>query len=142
MATEREIEAFLETYQRSWAEAWNARPAIFHPGGGVRYPGRDELVNPDVSPSMTDRLRQITDDLEMRLLHWAEREDMLFTEWELRCTVGGRPFRLTGINRFQLRGSQALEAVSVLDRMAVAEFLDPDFRGQSVGEMLAGVAFR
>ena len=137
MTTPEQIAAFLTRYTQSWTVASGERPRVFHPGGGVRYPGSDDLFNPDTQSSFTDQLRHVAPDLQMHLLDWAERDGVVFTEWELTCTLRGRPLRVVGINRFTVQDEQALEAISCLDRMALLEFVEPERERATLGSLLA-----
>lgn len=140
MATLKEIEQFLDTYTSAWEADRDWSRKIFHTGGGVRYPGSDELVNPDTPPSMTDLMRAIAPDLKVRLVAWAERDNILFAEWELTCTLGGRAFELVAVNRFRLKGNRALEATAFVDRMDLVEFLDPAREPVTLRDLLARAA--
>lgn len=125
MVTDEEVSRFLDTWTTSWVKRYGEREPIFHEGGGVRYPGSDGLFDPDSQPAMTDILRKIAPDLEMRLVNWAVRDDILFGEWTVAATINGRRFAGSGCNRFTLKGDKALEAISYIDRLALVEFLDP-----------------
>lgn len=137
MATAKEIEQFLDTLTSAWEANRDWSRKIFHPGGGVRYPGSDQIVNPDTPPSMTDQLRVVAPDLQVRLVTWAERDNILFAEWELSCTLGGRALKLVAVSRFRLEGNKAREATAFLDRMNLVEFLDPTREPATLGSLLA-----
>jgi hypothetical protein len=137
MATPKEVEQFLDAYTSAWEANRDWSRKIFHPGGGVRYPGSDQLVNPDTPPSMTDLMRAVASDLRVRLVAWAERDNILFAEWELTCTLGGRALKLVAVNRFRLEGNRALEATAFVDRMNLVEFLDPAREPVTLRDLLA-----
>lgn len=137
MATTEEVLQFLDAYTGSWREDRDWSKKVFHPGAGVRYPGSEDLVSPDSPPAMTDRLRAVAPDLQIRLVSWAERNDVLFAEWELTCTVRGRPLKMAAVNRFHLEGNKARAADAFIDRMALLEFADPERRPVALGELLA-----
>ena len=67
---------------------------------------------------------------------------VLFAEWELTCTLSGRPLHVVGVNRFTLRGSKALEATAFLDRMALLEHAEPTRESVSVASLLAAALAR
>lgn len=75
---------------------------------------------------MTDLFHAATGDLKMRLVNWAERDNVLFGEWELTCTLEGRPFKIEGVNRFTLRGDKATGAKGYSDRLPIVQFFSPD----------------
>lgn len=140
MASRDEIERFLEAYTTSWKKKSGERRDIFHRQGGLRHPGSSEPFNPDVQASPTDQLREIAPDLEVRLLYWAERGDILFAEWELTCTLAGRRLTLPGVNRFRLDGDKALDAVAFIDRMQLAEFAEPESLPMTMGSLFLKLA--
>jgi hypothetical protein len=86
MATAAEIDRFLENYARSWIVGPELRNDLFHPGGGVLYPGASAPFNPDGQPAMSDLIRQYAPDVRFELHDWAARDDTLFAEWSLTFT--------------------------------------------------------
>ncbi len=135
MATAKEIERFLATYTKSWARDPAKTDRIFHEGGGVAYPGLKQAIQPDVEISMTDLFHVAAPDTSVRLLNWAERNDVLFAEWELSCTLDGRSLKIHGVNRFHLDGERALDAQGFVDRLSILDFFEPgvgsfDLRGK------------
>jgi len=125
MSTPEEIERFLRTYTNSWLRDPDKTARIFHGGGGVSYPGSQDAIQPDVEISMTDLFHMATPDTTVRLLNWAERNDVLFAEWELTCTLDGRRLKIHGMNRVRLKGDKALDSVGFVDRLGLLEFFEP-----------------
>lgn len=124
MGRPEDIARFLEVYTRSWTTT-PTRGRIFHPGGGVQYPGEAGRYRPDDQGMRTDQLRSLAPDLRMTLLNWAERDDVLFAEWNLSCTLGGRSLNVLGVNRFHLEGDRAREARAFIDRLELLELAEP-----------------
>ncbi len=140
MTTAQDIEHFLKKLKNSWQPNPDKSDPMFHDGGGVDYPGQTRIY-PDIELSMTDQFHMVAPDTQMRLLHWAQRDDTLFTEWELTCTLNGRPFKVTGANRFRMKGDKALDATAYVDRLNILQFFDPaiarlDFR-EKMQELLS-----
>ena len=140
MASPEEIERFLRTYTQSWAPNPDKANRIFHEGGGVEYAGLKEAIQPDVQISMTDLFHAAAPDTTVRLLDWAERDDVLFAEWELTCTLDGRPFKIRGVNRFHLKGDKALDASGFVDRLGLLEFFEPGVRSFDLRDKLRSLA--
>ena len=113
---------------------------MFHEDGGVTHPGFKRPLEPDEEPSMTDLFHAATDDLKVKLLNWAERDNVLFGEWELTCTLAGRPFKIEGVNRFTLRGDKATGAKGYSDRLPVLRFFCPDLQELDLIEKLKAIA--
>jgi len=132
---EEEVRRFLDNWMKSWTAAPD-KPRLFHPDGGLLYPGEHQPYQPDEEGMRTDRLRSIAPDLQMRLLHWAERDGVVLGEWELRCTIGDRPLRLRGVNRFQLKGDRAVSGRAFLDRLELLEFLEPERKVVPLSDLL------
>jgi len=84
---------------------------------------------PDDEPSVTDLFHAATDDLQMKLVTWAFRDNVLFGEWILTCTLDGRPSQLEWVNRFILDGDKAVEAKGYSDQLPALMFFDDSVRG-------------
>ncbi len=142
MSTPEEIERFLKTYTNSWTRNPDRTTRIFHEGGGVQYPGLREPIQPDVQTSMTDLFHAAAPDTNVRLLNWAERDNVLFAEWELSCTLDGRPLKIHGVNRFHLAGDQAADASGFVDRLGLLEFIEPGAESFDLRDKLRSLANR
>jgi hypothetical protein len=140
MATPEEVERFLRTYTNSWLRDPDKTDRIFQEGGGVSYPGSQDAIQPDVEISMTDLFHMAAPDTTVRLLNWAERNDVLFTEWELTCTLDGRRLKIHGMNRFHLKGDRALDAAGFVDRLGLLEFFEPGAGSFDLREKLRSLA--
>ncbi len=136
MSTEQEVRRFLEEWTDSWKSS-SHRSKILHPGGGIQYPGEESRYDPDTEGKRTDAVRQIAPDLRMRLLRWAETGGVLFGEWELSCTIGGRSLKFVGVNRFDLEGDRAREGRAFIDRLELLEFAEPDREVLTLGDLMA-----
>lgn len=136
MATPEQIERFLNAYTNSWKPNPDKTNRIFHEGGGVTYAGLRDAIKPDVEMSMTDLFHIVAPDTEVRLLNWAERNDVLFTEWELTCTLDGRSLKIHGVNRFHLKGDRALDSIGIVDRLSIVEFFEPSVGAFDIRERL------
>ena len=140
MAREEDVQRFLEAWTKSWTSAASEQ-RLLHRNGGILYPGESEPYSPDEQGRRTDQLRLIAPDLDMRLLSWAERDDVLLAEWELSCTLAGRALKFVGVNRFNLKGDRALAGRAFIDRLELLEFLDPEREVLPLGALLTA-AFR
>ena len=142
MSSPEEIERFLKTYTNSWTRNPDKTHRIFHEGGGVQYPGPEEPIQPDVQTSMTDLFHAAAPDTNVRLLDWAEQDDVLFAEWELSCTLDGRLLKIHGVNRFHLEGDHAVDAAAFVDRLGLLEFFEPGTGSFDLRDKLRSLANR
>jgi ketosteroid isomerase-like protein len=67
------------------------------------------------------RLFRLIPDLHATVHRWAEADDgVVFVEFTLKGTFGGRPLEWDAVDRFVLRDGLAVERVSYFDAMPVA----------------------
>lgn len=118
---ERENLAFIEAYLDNWRKNPPDLHDVFHPEGTLLPPGNTEPVDVAGAQRIVEGTRNAIPDVTLEILHWAERDDHIFIEWEMKGTVRGRVVTWRGINRNRLRGSKSVEAVSYWDRQSFFE---------------------
>jgi ketosteroid isomerase-like protein len=65
------------------------------------------------------RLFGFIPDLRARVHRWAARDDVVFIEFTLEGTVGGRAVSWPAVDRFRLRDGLAVERVSYFDPLPI-----------------------
>lgn len=119
-------ERFLEAVSRNYRENPADLSFLFHPEGSLLLPGSDTPIPQSEIPAMIARQHAAVPDIEQVITNWAERDGVIFHEWETTGTIRGRKVTLRGVNRNYLRGSRSIEAVSYFDRLALIEAADPE----------------
>lgn len=120
-----DAERFLEAVLRNYRENPQDLSFLFHPEGSLLLPGMDAPIPPEAIPATIAKQHAAVPDVKHTITHWAERDGVIFHEWETTGTVRGRAVTLRGINRNLLRGSRSTEAVSYFDRLSLVEAADP-----------------
>lgn len=111
--------AFIEAYLDNWRKNPPDLRDVFHPEGTLLPPGNSEPVNVDGAQRIVEGTRKAIPDVTLEILHWAERDEHIFIEWEMKGTVRGKKVAWRGINRNLLRGPKSIEAVSYWDRQSL-----------------------
>lgn len=58
-------------------------------------------------------------DLTCEIRRWTAADDVLYVEYTVTTTYGGKPFGWAALDRYRLRGSLAVERVSYYDGLRV-----------------------
>lgn len=126
MPSPSEIEQFIRAYRDHWTREDADLSEVLHPEGTLRVAGSDAPSSRDDAEKFVATVKQGIPDLEFRVLDWAERDGVVFTEWEMAGTLANRRVRWQGINRNTLKGARSVEAVSHWDRLSLLEQADPE----------------
>lgn len=135
-----DAERFLEAVERNYRENPSDLSFLFHPEGSLLLPGMDRPIPPDAIPATIAAQHAAVPDVKHVITHWAERDGVIFHEWETSGTVRGRRVTLRGVNRNLLRGARSTEAVSYFDRLTLLEAADPTREPVDVMSILRAMA--
>jgi ketosteroid isomerase-like protein len=112
---------FVEAFAKSWAAPTVAsHSALWHDEIVLVQPLMPKAVGRRACEEGFARLFSLIPDLHATVHRWAAAEpDVVFIEFTLEGTFGGRPIAWDAVDRFVLRDGLALERVSYFDSMPV-----------------------
>jgi ketosteroid isomerase-like protein len=110
---------FVEAFAKSWAAPTIAsHSALWHDDIVLVQPLMPKAVGRKACEEGFARLFGLIPDLHATVHRWAAAEpDVVFIEFTLKGTFGGRPIEWDAVDRFVLRDGLALERVSYFDSM-------------------------
>lgn len=109
----------------AFAEAW-ARPTpdrlgvLLHPDVLLVAPLMATTTGLDEAKEEFGRLLELLPDIRGTVERWSGDDDVVFIEFTLAATFGGRPIEWRLVDRFLLRDGLAIERVSYFDPLPVA----------------------
>jgi ketosteroid isomerase-like protein len=114
--------AFVEAFAKSWAAPTVAsHSALWHDEIVLIQPLMPKAVGRRECEEGFARLFSLIPDLHARVHRWAAAgPDVVFVEFTLAGTFGGRPIAWDAVDRFLLRDGLALERVSYFDSLPIA----------------------
>jgi hypothetical protein len=124
--TTSEIEQFVDTFARHWADPDGGLERLMHPGATLRVAGARVPYAFEEAEQFVAGVKHGVPDIGLRVLDWAARNASVFTEWEMSGTLGGRRVSWQGINRNTLVGSKSVAAISCWDRWSLLEDVEPE----------------
>jgi len=136
MSTKQEVEAFVAAFADHWSDESGGFAKLMHKDATLRTAGAGEPLPYDEAARFVAGVKQAIPDLSLRVLSWAERNNMVFTEWEMTGTIGGKKVAWQGINRNHLKGAKSVDAVSCWDRHSLMEQVDADLAPLDLGQAL------
>jgi ketosteroid isomerase-like protein len=113
---------FVERFAASWAAPTVAsHSALWHDEIVLTQPLMPKAVGRRACEEGFARLFSLIPDLHATVHRWAAADpDVVFIEFTLAGTFGGRAIEWDAVDRFVLRDGLALERVSYFDSMPVA----------------------
>jgi ketosteroid isomerase-like protein len=113
---------FVERFAASWAAPTVAsHSALWHDDIVLIQPLMPKAVGRRACEEGFARLFALIPDLHATVHRWAAADpDVVFIEFMLAGTFGGRPIEWDAVDRFVLRDGLALERVSYFDSMPLA----------------------
>jgi ketosteroid isomerase-like protein len=114
--------AFVDGFARSWAAPTvESHSALWHDDIVLIQPLMPKAIGRKACEDGFARLFGLIPDLHATVRRWAATEpDVVFIEFTLAGTFGGRPIEWDAVDRFVLRDGLALERVSYFDSMPFA----------------------
>jgi len=125
-----------ERFARAASDALSRRDGaalqrLFREDGCWWSAGRAEPIPRATLPAWQASTSALLPDAKRDALQWAGDDSLVFLEWKLSAQLGGEPFAIGGVDRFDLAAGLALHARSYFDtldlatRLAAAAERDP-----------------
>jgi ketosteroid isomerase-like protein len=130
--------AFVDGFARSWAAPTvQSHSALWHDDIVLIQPLMPKAIGRKACEEGFARLFGLIPDLHATVHRWSAAEpDIVFIEFTLAGTFGGRPIEWDAVDRFVLRDGRALERVSYFDSMPIA--LEMALRPRGWGRLVTG----
>ena len=111
--------AFVEGFTKSWAAPTvESHSALWHDDIVLIQPLMPKAVGRKQCEEGFARLFRLIPDLHATVHRWSAAEpDVVFIEFTLAGTFGGRPIEWNAVDRFVLRDGLAVERVSYFDSL-------------------------
>jgi ketosteroid isomerase-like protein len=107
---------FVDRFASAWAKSdLDALMALLAEDVVLIQPMMPVAVGKTASRKEFSRLFGFIPDLRASVHRWASRDDVVFIEFTLEGTVGGRKVSWSAVDRFRLRDGFAVERVSYFD---------------------------
>ena len=136
-----DVERFLARYLAAWPSFDVDRmPEVVHPEATIHHSGMERPISGAAEPDYARAIKALMPDISLEVRNWAAREDVVFIEYELSATVGGKPLTWTGIGRFKLRGERAFDVIGRWDNLELLSRLDPDLQPTTFAQKAAELA--
>lgn len=108
--------AFAAAFAEAWAEPTPDRlSSLLHPDVRLVAPLMATTVGRDQARREFSRLFELMPDIRGRVARWSGTEDVLFIEFTLSGTLGGRPIEWRLVDRFRLEDGLGIERISYFD---------------------------
>jgi predicted SnoaL-like aldol condensation-catalyzing enzyme len=92
---------------------------LMHPEARSFYPGMDVPQDRDGIVAWFRTTLGMMPDLRLQVLRWAATGDAVMIEWRASATIRDLAATWDGVDRFRLRGDQAIEGRVYFDTMRV-----------------------
>jgi limonene-1,2-epoxide hydrolase len=107
---------FVELFERAWSTSnVDELMALLTDDVVLVQPGVPSTTGKKAAREQFSRLLRMIPDLHVTVYWWAAREEIVFIEFDLVGTFGGRELRWPAVDRFSLRGDLACERISYFD---------------------------
>ena len=113
----RDPARFVEEFARGWAGPdAGALLDLLHPDVQLRQPMFAPTTGREMAAALLfGPLFRFLPDLRLAVVRWSTADDTVFIEWTASATLGGRPLRWSGVDRFTLADGRAIERVAYFD---------------------------
>jgi limonene-1,2-epoxide hydrolase len=109
---------FVRRFESAWATSNADRlVALLTDDVVLIQPAMPSATGREVARQAFRRLLRMIPDLHVEVHRWAARDEVLFIEFTLVGTFGGREVSWPAVDRFLLRGDIAAERISYFDPM-------------------------
>jgi SnoaL-like domain len=120
----RSAEEFVVAFADAWARPTPERLArLLHPDVRLVAPMMASTVGLDEAREEFGRVIGLLPDIRGRVHRWSGAGDVVFIEFTLSATFGGRPVEWRLVDRFLLADGLAVERVSYFDPLPLAATL-------------------
>ncbi|HEX5609807.1 MAG TPA: nuclear transport factor 2 family protein [Solirubrobacterales bacterium] len=133
-----DVEQFMQRYLEVWPTFDADRlEATTDPELTVHHSGMERPISGAEEADYVRATKALMPDISLEVANWAANGDVVFIEYEISATLAGRPLSWTGIGRFKLCGSQAIDAIGRWDNLALLSQIDPRVSATAFAETAA-----
>jgi ketosteroid isomerase-like protein len=110
---------FVGAFAEAWAGPHRERLlALLHPDVRLVQPIFGSTTGRETADAMFFQpLFRLLPDLRIAVTGWSAAGDVVFIEWAASATLGRRPLRWSGVDRFVLAEGRAVERVAYFDAL-------------------------
>jgi ketosteroid isomerase-like protein len=109
---------FVERFEAQWAKSSaDALDELLADDVVLIQPAMPSITGRQAANEVFSRLFRLIPDLHVRVHRWAERDEVVFIEFTLVGTFGGREVSWPAVDRFVLRDGLVAERISYFDPM-------------------------